>query len=61
MRQCVLIGFEDRLHPVTGEKYGATPVFEKRDCVWYLVERTADVGSVDSNMANHVHRIPVGG
>lgn len=56
----VFVRFDDLLHPVTGEKYGETPVFEKRECVWYLVERTADVGSADSNIAKHVHRIPAG-
>lgn len=60
-RASVLVGFEDLLHPATGEKYGETPVFEKRDCVWYLVERTTDIGSVIPGIAPaRVHRIPAG-
>jgi hypothetical protein len=39
----VLVGFEDLLHPTTHEKYGEQPVFEKKDCTWYLVERLPDL------------------
>jgi hypothetical protein len=56
----VLIRFDDLLHPITGAKYGETPIFEKRDCVWYLVERTADIGSANSGITTHVYRIPAG-
>jgi hypothetical protein len=38
----VVVGFRDLLDPVTGEKYAEEPILEKRDCTWYLVERTAD-------------------
>jgi hypothetical protein len=46
----VLIGLEDLLDPTTGEKYGEQPLYEKRNCVWYLVQREADVDlAVQSN------------
>jgi hypothetical protein len=38
----VVVGFRDLLDPETGEKYGEEPRLEKKDCVWYLVERAAD-------------------
>jgi hypothetical protein len=38
----VHVGFEDLLHPTTGEKYGEQPLFESRDCTWYLVERMGE-------------------
>lgn len=41
-RALVLVGIDDLLHPVTREKYGEQPVFEKQSCVWYLVERADD-------------------
>lgn len=56
----VLVRFDDLVHPATGKKYAETPVFEKRDCVWYLVERTGDLGTVTPGMAACVHRVPAG-
>jgi hypothetical protein len=51
----VLVGFEDLLHPNTGEKYGEQPIFEKKDCVWFLVERAADSSSTaEDQVANDV-------
>ena len=35
----VIQGVEDLLHPTTGEKYAEEPIFEKKDCLWTLVER----------------------
>ena len=29
-------------HPITGEVYGETAEYERRPCIWYLVERDAD-------------------
>jgi hypothetical protein len=44
----VKIGSNPLLHPATGEKYDDEPVYEKRSCTWFLVERTAEVGlSID--------------
>lgn len=40
----VIVGYEDRLHPDTGEKYAEEAVVESRPCRWYLVERVADQG-----------------
>jgi hypothetical protein len=42
----VQIGFEDLLDPTTGEKYDQQPIFEQRNCVWYLVERVDDVSII---------------
>ena len=39
----VLVGMEDVNHPLTGEKIGQQKIVEKRDCVWYLVERSTDL------------------
>jgi hypothetical protein len=58
-----LIGFEDLLDPTTREKYGEQPLYEKRNCVWYLVERTADAGTdfqSQSEKALQPPRIPAG-
>ncbi len=38
----VLTGMKDVKHPPTGEKTGQQKIVEKRDCVWYLVERDTD-------------------
>ena len=38
----VLVGFRDLLHPETGEKYDEEAIHEKKDCIWYLVERASD-------------------
>ena len=38
----VLVGMENVMNPLTGEKIGQQKIVEKRDCLWYLVERTAD-------------------
>jgi len=38
----VLVGMGDVNHPLTGEKIGQQKIVEKRDCVWYLVERSTD-------------------
>lgn len=35
-------GSQDYFHPVTGEKIGVNPAFEKRPCIWYLVMRDDD-------------------
>lgn len=59
----VLLRHDDVLHPVTGEKYGETPVFEKRACVWHLVERTAnggDITTATTGIVADLHRIPAG-
>jgi hypothetical protein len=59
----VLSGLKDLLHPTTGEKYGEDPTFEKRSCIWYLVERTADAGTdfqPQSENALQPQRIPAG-
>lgn len=42
-------GFEDDFHPITGEKSGEHPVFEKRNCIWYLVKRSEEVDGVARN------------
>ena len=36
----IFVEMEDLLHPTTGEKYGEQPVYCKRPCTWFLVERT---------------------
>jgi hypothetical protein len=59
----VLVSFDDLLDPITGEKYGEEPVFERRNCIWYLVERTADLGSVPGAptlVPAPLHRIAAG-
>lgn len=33
---------KDVKHPLTGEKTGQQKIVEKRNCVWYLVERSTD-------------------
>ena len=38
----VLVGYQDLLHPTTGEKYDEQPVFDEQPCVWYLVERSSE-------------------
>jgi hypothetical protein len=38
----VLVGYQDLLHPTTGEKYDKEPVLDERPCVWYLVERASE-------------------
>jgi hypothetical protein len=38
----VLAGFKDLFDPETGEKYWEEPILERKDCTWYLVERTSD-------------------
>jgi hypothetical protein len=60
----VLVRMEDLLHPITGEKYGDQPVFEKRSCVWYLVERAVDLGFVPPQpppVIAELHRVAAGG
>ena len=37
-----LISMRELRHPVTGEVYGETPEYERRPCIWHLVERDAD-------------------
>lgn len=45
----ILVRIEPILDPATGEKYDEQPIFEERNCIWYLVEREAeiDIGSDD--------------
>lgn len=38
----VSVGSKDCFHPITGEKIGVDPAFEKRPCTWYLVIRDED-------------------
>ncbi len=38
----VIVGYKELLHPRTREKYGEEPIFEAKDCTWYLVERASD-------------------
>jgi hypothetical protein len=45
----VVVGFRDLLDPVTREKYAEEPCLEKRDCIWYLVERVADSDEVQQS------------
>ncbi len=47
----VYVKSEDLLDPVTGEKYDEQLIFEKRACVWYLIERwdTCDDDASDQN------------
>jgi hypothetical protein len=59
----VHVGFEDLLHPITGEKSGEQPLFEKRNCVWYFVERTAELAIAPQGHALEVlqlHRVAAG-
>jgi hypothetical protein len=59
----VLVGFDDLLHPTTGEKYGEEPIFENRNCVWYLVERTVGLDSatpVPTVLSDPLNRIAAG-
>lgn len=58
----VLVRMADLLDEV-GAKYGERPVFEERQCVWYLAERAADVDASTSpeSVENPRHqRIPAG-
>jgi hypothetical protein len=59
----ILVGFNDLLHPITGEKYGDEPVFKDRSCVWYLVERTANYGIAippSASVTGQLHRVAAG-
>jgi hypothetical protein len=38
----VHVGMRPLLDPTTGEQYAEEPIFENRDCTWYLVERVPD-------------------
>ena len=44
----VLIGMRELFHPATKIKYGETPEYEKRPCIWTLVERVSDDGGMTS-------------
>jgi hypothetical protein len=59
----VFIRMENLFHPVTHEKYGEQPVFEKHPCIWTLVERISDAGgksTAPSLLAQTAHRVPAG-
>lgn len=56
----VFVRMDNLLHPVTGEKYGETPVFEKRNCIWYLVERGEGDPQAAMITTTPVHRVPAG-
>lgn len=62
-RAYVLTGFKDLFDPETGEKYSKEPIHEKRECVWYLVERASD-SDMNSILSSHniqnFLRIPAG-
>lgn len=58
----VLIRMADLLHPITREKYGEEPIFEKRKCVWYLEERAVDLDIAPSpppSVTAQIHRVAV--
>jgi hypothetical protein len=42
----VFVRMKDLFHPVTREKYSETPEYDKRPCIWRLVERTSDSSTV---------------
>lgn len=59
----VVVGFRDLLDPETGEKYGEEPILERKDCIWYLVERSADSNEIKASDARGVEkllRVPAG-
>jgi hypothetical protein len=47
----VFVRMKDLLDPDTGEKYSETPEYEKRPCVWTLVERISTSGVIASTTA----------
>lgn len=47
----VVVGFRDLLDPETGEKYGEEPILERKDCTWYLVERSVDSNEAQQSVA----------
>ena len=54
----VIVGFKDLLDPRTREKYGEDPILERRDCTWYLVERTADSDNARQSNVPEPSQIP---
>lgn len=42
----VFVGMEDTFNPATNLKDGEEPIYERRSCIWTLVERVADQGSI---------------
>lgn len=40
----VIVGYEERINPATGDRNAEEAVIENRPCLWHLVERTADTG-----------------
>lgn len=59
----VRVGMRPLLHPTTGEQYAEEPIVEKRDCIWYLVERDPDEegeGQSASDSPSQGIRVPAG-
>jgi hypothetical protein len=59
----VIVGFKDLLDSGTGEKYAEEALLERKDCTWYLVERTTNSNEVQNSgviEATQPMRVPAG-
>jgi hypothetical protein len=59
----VFVRMKDLFHPVTGEKYGEAPEYDKQPCIWTLIERTADSSVIAATPPLPLptrHRVPGG-
>jgi hypothetical protein len=45
----VFVGFDDLQDPNAEEKYTEAPRLEKKDCIWYVVERAAESESTEQS------------